>query len=294
MLAVPSSSVVRSLQMRRFAQVDVFSPTPLGGNPVAVVLDSEGLSTEQMQRFTSWTNLSEATFLLPPTDPAADYQVRIFYAAGELDFAGHPTLGSCHAWLTAGGTPQNPDRIVQQCPAGLVSIERGEERLAFEAPPIRRSGPVAPAELERFAAILGISPGEIVDSNWVDNGPGWVALLLGSAEAVLELDPVADDGERVDIGVVGLYPPGSECAYEVRAVFGNERGDLIEDPVTGSLNASLGQWLVGNGRFEAPYVASQGTVMGRTGRAHISQSGDGSIWVGGDTFTVMEGLAELG
>jgi len=279
--------------MRRFQQVDVFSPNALGGNPVAVVLDADGLTKEQMQRFTRWTNLSEATFLLPPTDGAADYRVRIFYAAGELDFAGHPTLGSCHAWLRAGGTPRTPGMVVQQCPLGLVRIRADDDALAFEAPPTQRSGPVEGPELERFAAILGIAVSDVVDSQWVDNGPGWVALMLESAEAVLALHPVADSGERVDIGVVGLHPPGAECAYEVRAFFSNERRELVEDPVTGSLNASLAQWLLGNGRVTAPYVAAQGTAIGRHGRAHISQAEDGSVWVGGHTATIMEGAIKL-
>lgn len=227
--------------MRRFQQIDVFSPHSLSGNPVAVVLDAQGLTTEQMQRFTRWTNLSEATFLLPPIDPAADYRVRIFYAAGELAFAGHPTLGSCHAWLRAGGVPKLAGTVVQQCPAGLVRIRPGQGGLAFEAPDTQRSGPVDAIDLERFVRILGIDVSAVVDSHWVDNGPGWVALMLESAEAVLALQPAADGGERVDIGVVGPHPTGGECAYEVRAFFGNERGELVEDPVTGSLNASLAQ-----------------------------------------------------
>ena len=280
--------------MRRFQQVDVFSPQPLGGNPVAVVHDADGLTTEQMQRFTRWTNLSEATFLLPPTDPAADYRVRIFYAAGELDFAGHPTLGSCHVWLANGGVSREPGMVVQECPAGLVRIAETSSGLAFEAPPTVRGGAVEATDLDRIASVLGITTSDILASQWVDNGPGWVAVMLESAEAVLALRPVADDGERMDIGIVGPYPEGSECAYEVRAVFGNDRGDLIEDPVTGSLNASLAQWLVGTGRFKAPYVASQGTVLGRSGRAHISRDADGAIWVGGNTRTVMEGSVELG
>jgi PhzF family phenazine biosynthesis protein len=279
--------------MRPFQQVDVFSPEPLRGNPVAVVHDADGLTTEQMERFTRWTNLSEATFLLPPTDPEADYQVRIFYAAGELDFAGHPTLGSCHAWLRAGGVPRHRGTIVQQCPAGLVRIRETDAGLAFEAPPTQRSGPVGPSDLERIVAILGISSAEIVDSNWVDNGPGWVAVMLESAVAVLALQPRADDGERVDIGVVGPYPPGSECAYEVRALFTDDRGDLIEDPVTGSLNASVAQWLVGSRHFTPPYIASQGTAIGRAGRPRISQDADGSIWIGGATHTLIQGSVEI-
>ena len=278
--------------MRPFQQVDVFSTEPLRGNPVAVVHDAEGLSTEQMERFTRWTNLSEATFLLPPTDPAADYRVRIFTQLGELPFAGHPTLGTCHAWLASGGQARDPERIVQECPAGLIHIRRIDEVLAFEAPPVTRSGPVAPVELERIARVLGIGVSDIADSQWVDNGPGWVAVMLSSAEAVLALRP-AGDGEHLDLGVVGLYPPGSECAYEVRAIFTNDRGEIMEDPVTGSLNASVAQWLVGAGTVQPPYLASQGTVMGRAGRPRISRDADRSIWVGGATHTRIEGTVEI-
>ena len=278
--------------MRPFRQVDVFSAEPLRGNPVAVVHAAEGLSTEQMERFTRWTNLSEATFLLPPTDPTADYAVRIFTLSGELPFAGHPTLGTCHAWLEAGGQPHDPDRIVQECPAGRIPIRRLSGMLAFAAPPTTRSGPVSPADLQRIARILGIDVGDIVDSAWADNGPGWVAVMLESAQAVLELRP-SGDGEHVDIGVVGMHPEGAECAYEVRGIFTNDRREMTEDPVTGSLNASLAQWLVGTGRVKPPYVASQGTAMGRTGRAHISQDEDGAIWVGGATRTVVRGEVDV-
>jgi len=278
--------------MRRLRQVDVFSEEVLRGNPVAVVHDATGLSTAQMERFTRWTNLSEATFLLPPTDPAADYQVRIFTQTGELSFAGHPTLGSCHAWLAAGGRPKDPDLIVQQCQVGLVRVRRDDGRLAFEAPPIVRSGPVAEADLARFARILGIGREDIVQCRWVDNGPGWVGIKLRSADAVLALRPTSD-GQRFDIGVVGCYPDGAEAACEVRAFFTNERHELMEDPVTGSLNASLAQWLVADRVLEPPYVVSQGTAMGRLGRVHISQDANGAIWVGGTTITVIEGSVEL-
>lgn len=278
--------------MRPFQQVDVFSTVPLRGNPVAVVHDAEGLTTEQMERFTRWTNLSEATFLLPPSDPAADYSVRIFTQVGELPFAGHPTLGTCHAWLSAGGQPRDPERIVQQCSAGLISIRRIDGVLAFAAPPTTRSGPVADEDLERITRILGIRPDEIVDSAWADNGPGWVAVRLASAEAVLALKPVGDS-EHIDLGIVGLYPRGSECAYEVRALFTNDRGEVMEDPVTGSLNASLAQWLSGTGLVEPPYTTSQGTAMGRSGRPRISADADGAIWVGGATHTVVEGRVDV-
>ncbi len=282
--------------MRRFQQVDVFSPEPLKGNPVAVVVEAEGLTSEQMLRFTRWSNLSEATFLLPPTDPAADYRVRIFTAAGELPFAGHPTLGSCHAWLRAGGQPRHDDHIVQECGAGLVPIRRAADELAFRAPPLRRSGPVEEADLARVARVLRIGREAIVDSQWVDNGPGWVAVMLASAEAVLAVRPAAptdDEGSPLDIGMVGPYAAGSPCAYEVRAIFADDRGRILEDPVTGSLNASLAQWLVGSGRFEPPYLASQGTLLGRTGRPRISRDPDGSIWVGGATHTLVEGELRL-
>jgi PhzF family phenazine biosynthesis protein len=279
--------------MRPFQQVDVFSPQPLQGNPVAVVLDGAGLTTEQMLRFTRWSNLSEATFLAPPSDPAADYAVRIFTASGELPFAGHPTLGTCHAWLRAGGAPRDAGRIVQQCPAGLIPIRRLEGRLAFEAPPLTRSGPTETEEIERAADLLGIGADDIVASQWVDNGPGWMAVMLASAEAVLALQP-AGSGKDVAIGVVGMYPPGTECAYEVRAIFSNDRGDIVEDPVTGSLNASLAQWLTRNGRVQAPYTVSQGTMLGRMGRPHISQDRAGRIWVAGATHTIVEGWASFG
>jgi PhzF family phenazine biosynthesis protein len=275
--------------VRPFRQVDVFSAEPLRGNPVAVVHDANGLSTEQMERFTRWTNLSEATFLLPPADPEADYRVRIFAPGGELSFAGHPTLGTCHAWIEAGGQPRDPDRIVQECPAGLVPIRRIDGALAFEAPPVVRSGPVLEDDRQRIATILGLGAADIVDSQWVDNGPGWVGVLLASAEAVLAVRPTADGGDHIDVGMVGFYPPGAPDLYEVRAIFSDGHGGLIEDPVTGSLNASLAQWLIGTGRAQAPYTASQGSVLGRTGRPRISQFADGSIWVGGDTVTRIEG-----
>ena len=278
--------------MRPFQQVDVFSAQSLRGNPVAVVHDAAGLTTEQMERFTRWTNLSEATFLLPPADPTADYAVRIFTQVGELPFAGHPTLGTCHAWLAAGGQPRDPDRIVQECPAGLIPIRHLDDVLAFAAPPTERSGPVSAQDLARIARILGIGIDEIVDSQWVDNGPGWVAVMLESAEAVLALEPTGD-GEHIDLGVVGPYPVGSECTYEVRGIFTNERKQVMEDPVTGSLNASVAQWLVRTGRVKPPYLASQGTAMDRSGRPRISQDEDGAIWVGGTTRTIVSGEVDI-
>lgn len=289
---------------RAFRQVDVFSPEPLSGNPLAVVHDAEGLSAEEMQRFARWMNLSETAYLLPPTDLGADYRVRIFTLARELPFAGHPTLGSCHAWLEAGGEPHRPDVVVQECGAGLVPVRRGSSSadlaaggsLAFAAPPRVRTGPVEPDELAHVATVVGIGRDEIVEAQWVDNGPGWMAVLLADAEAVLAAEPDFsrhDRGGTLEIGLVGLYPQGAPCAYEVRAVLSDEHGGMIEDPVTGSLNASLAQWLLESGRVRAPYVASQGTRLGRAGRVRIEQDADGAVWVGGATTTYVTGVVEL-
>jgi PhzF family phenazine biosynthesis protein len=274
---------------RPFAQVDVFTEEPYRGNPVAVVLDGDGLSTEEMQRVSNWTNLSETTFVLPPDDPAADYRVRIFTPSLELPFAGHPTLGTCHAWLEAGGTSRDGGVVVQECAAGLVQVRQTDDGLAFAAPPLVRSGPVEEELVERIASVLRIDRGAILDSEWVDNGPGWVAVLLADADAVLALQPGFVD---FDLGVVGPSPDGSPYAFEVRAFF-PRNGSTAEDPVTGSLNASLAQWLLSSGRVSAPYVASQGTALGRAGRVHVSRDGDGTIWVGGGTVTCVAGTVDL-
>jgi len=274
---------------RPFRQVDVFTSAPLRGNPVAVVHEADGLADATMQRFAQWTNLSETTFLLPPTTDEADYRVRIFTPSTELPFAGHPTLGSCHAWLEAGGSSRDPEVVVQECRAGLVRVRRTAEGLAFAAPPLVRSGPVDDALRAHLAEVLGVEPGAVVDAAWVDNGPGWVGVLLGSAEEVLALRP---RGVDLDVGAVGPHPEGSPVAFEVRAFF--QVGDtVIEDPVTGSLNASLGQWLLESGRATAPYVAAQGTVIGRAGRIHVSQDDSGAVWVAGATETVLSGSADL-
>ena len=279
------------MRRRPFLQVDVFTTEAYRGNPLAVVLDGEGLTTEEMQRFANWMNLSETTYLLAPTTAEADYRVRIFTPTLELPFAGHPTLGSCHAWLSTGETPNSPDRVVQECAAGLITLRPGSGRLAFAAPRLLRSGPVEEGLVARVAGILGIERGEVVDSQWVDNGPGWVAVRLADAEAVLALNP--GFVEELDIGVVGFYPPGSPFAYEVRAFF-PKSGVTTEDPVTGSLNASLAQWLLRSGQVTAPYVASQGTAVGRAGRAHITwDGGDSDIWVGGSTVTCVTGTVDL-
>jgi PhzF family phenazine biosynthesis protein len=274
---------------RRFSQVDVFTRTPYAGNPVAVVLDGEGLATDEMQRFAHWTNLSETTFVLPPGAPGADYHVRIFTPVSELPFAGHPTLGTCHAWLEAGGTSSQADVVVQECGAGLIPVRRTDDGLAFAAPPLLRSGPVEEALVQHVASSLRIERADVVDAEWADNGPGWVAVLLASAEAVLALRPGFVD---LDVGVVGPYPEGSPQAVEVRAFFPKD-GSTAEDPVTGSLNASLAQWLLRTGRASAPYVASQGTALGRAGRVHVSRDDDGTIWVGGGTVTCVAGHVEL-
>jgi PhzF family phenazine biosynthesis protein len=274
---------------RPFSQVDVFTATPYAGNPVAVVLDADGVSTEQMQRVAHWMNLSETTFVLRPTAPGADYRVRIFTPVAELPFAGHPTLGTCHAWLAAGRRPQGNGVVVQECGAGLVPVRRTGIGLAFAAPPLVRQGPVEEQLVQRIAALLAIGRDEIEDAQWVDNGPGWVAVLLRSAEAVLALRPGSID---LDLGVVGPHEPGSAEAFEVRAFFPKD-GTTVEDPVTGSLNASLAEWLLRTGRARAPYVARQGTALGRAGRVHIETGANGTIWVGGGTVTCIAGEVEL-
>jgi PhzF family phenazine biosynthesis protein len=289
---------VSEQRARPFRQVDVFTTEAYAGNPVAVVLDGEGLTFEQMARFTRWTNLSEATFVLTPTRAEADYRVRIFTSASttparaavdwELPFAGHPTLGTCHAWLQAGGRPQ-AEVIVQECGAGLVPLRQLEGGLAFAAPPLIRCGPVEDGLVHKIADSLRINRDDIVDAAWADNGPGWVAVLLESAEAVLALEPGYVD---LDLGVVGPYPANAPESFELRAFFPRD-GATAEDPVTGSLNASVAQWLISSGRARAPYVASQGTALGRRGRISISRDDDGTIWVGGGTVTCISGEVEI-
>ncbi|WP_123915064.1 PhzF family phenazine biosynthesis protein [Georgenia muralis] len=278
------------MRTRRFAQVDVFSAEPVRGNPVAVVVDGDGLDQEEMQRFASWTNLSETTFLLPPADPAADYRVRIFTVDGELPFAGHPTLGSAHAWLEAGGRPRAAGEVVQECAAGLVRVRHEDDRWAFAAPPLTRYEPVDAVTLARAAAALRLDPADVVDASWLVNGPEWIGILLGSADAVLAVRP---DGAVLDglfVGLVGPVPAGADDtpAFEVRGLMGTGQ----EDPVTGSLNAGLARWLVDTGRAPDRYVAAQGTVLGRAGRVHVRVDGD-DIWVGGRTTTVVTGTVGL-
>ncbi len=308
--------------MRSFAQVDVFTATALKGNPVAVVLDADGMSDEEMARFANWTNLSETTFVVPPTTPEADYRVRIFTPSGELPFAGHPTIGTCHAWLEFGGQPADhngPGEIVQECGVGLVTLRQTDGRLAFAAPPLIRSGPVDESDLAAVCAVLQIERSEIIGHQWADNGPGWLAVQLADAEAVLALTPDYSAGdaffEDVDVaainkvGVVGPHPLGvvgmtnpatapndtatanEDPLIEVRAFF-RTAGTPTEDPVTGSLNAAVAEWLLADGTLTAPYVASQGTALGRAGRVFIDQA-DGEIWVGGHAVTCITGTTTI-
>jgi len=274
--------------MRNFSQVDVFSSEPLLGNPVAVVHGADGISDDEMARFARWTNLSETTFLLEPTDASADYRLRIFTPGTELPFAGHPTIGSAHAWLEAGGQPKNEGEVLQECQAGLVRLKRGE-RLAFAAPPLVREGPVSDEDRARIVKSLRIDDAEVVDMAWADNGPGWVAVLLESAERVLALEPDFVTMGDLDVGVVGPHTDKKDADVEVRA-FCPDMG-IGEDPVTGSLNASIGQWLAGN-RLPTSYVAAQGTAIGRRGRVHVETDGD-TLWVGGDALTTITGRVAL-
>jgi PhzF family phenazine biosynthesis protein len=273
----------------RFAQVNVFSKDPLGGNPLAVVHAATGLSDEQMAALARWTNLSETTFLLPPTDAGADYWVRIFTPGGELPFAGHPTLGSCHVWLAAGGKPRKAGMVVQQCGVGLVRVRCDGPRLEFAAPPLKRTGPLESDVQAKIATALDIAPSDIVHHQWADNGPGWCAVMLRSARQVLSLKPDWAALNPLKLGVVGPQEAGHDAAIEVRAFIGTGG---YEDPVTGSLNASLAQWLIGAGLAKPSYVAAQGTALGRSGRVYLRKDGD-EVWVGGDVVTVIDGEIEL-
>ena len=276
--------------VRRFTQLDVFTATPLKGNPLAVVHDAQGLDDAQMAAFARWTNLSETTFLLPPTDPAADYRVRIFTPDRELPFAGHPTLGSCQAWLAAGGRARGNGEVVQECGVGLVRIRRDGSRLAFAAPPLRRRGAVDEATLAQIARSLRVERTAIRAANWVSNGPHWVAALLGSRDEVLALKPDFAAMGELELGVVAPCGPGHDAQFEVRA-FVPTLG-VQEDPVTGSLNAGLAQWLIGAGLAPSRYVAAQGTALGRAGRVFVERIGD-DTWIGGDSVIVVRGEVAL-
>ena len=275
---------------KRFHQLDVFSADAFLGNPLAVVHDADDLSWAQMASFARWTNLSETTFLMKPTSVEADYRVRIFTPGGELPFAGHPTLGSAYAWLAGGGVPARQDEVVQECGIGLVRVRRAGSRLAFAAPPLRRSGLLDERTLMTIAAGLKLPRTDIVMHQWVDNGPGWCAVMLRSADQVLALEPDMGLLRDLKLGVIGAYPAGAEASYEVRA-FVPGLG-VPEDPVTGSLNAGLGVWLIKTGHAPSRYVASQGTALKRRGRIYVERLGD-DIWVGGDTVVRVSGSVEF-
>lgn len=278
------------MQPRPFTQVDVFSPVPYQGNPVAVVSNADGLTTDQMQTFAHWTNLSETTFLLPPTDPRADYRARIFTPRAELPFAGHPTLGSAHAWLERGGQPASPGTVVQECGAGLIEIRRDAGVLSFAAPPTIRSGALEPDYLARAIDALGVEPSDVVAHQWVDNGPGWAAIALTTAERVLAIEPDFSRLPSAMLGVIGAYPPGHRTAFEIRA-FAPGVG-VGEDPVTGSLNASVAQWLARTASAPACYLVSQGRRVGRAGEVAVTREGE-TIWIGGATVTCIEGTVRI-
>lgn len=269
--------------------VDVFGTGPLSGNPLAVVAGADALSTQEMQRLTRWFNLSETAFVFAPTHPEADYKVRIFTLDREMPFAGHPTLGSCHAWLSSQGAPRHETAITQECGAGLVQIRNDRGRLAFAAPPLIRSGAPTQAELDDARQLLGIEADDIQDAAWIDNGPGWLGIRLVSAEKVLSLNPARRWPTRIDVGVVGPRAKGGDIAFEVRAFFTDHLGAVVEDPVTGSLNASLAQWLFGTGVARDNYVAAQGTRLGRHGRIFLSRDEADQVWVGGETRTHVKG-----
>jgi len=279
---------------RRFSQVDVFSAEPLFGNPLAVIHDAQGLTDEQMAALARWTNLSETTFLLRPTEPGADYRVRIWTPGGELPFAGHPTLGSCHAWLAAGGVPRDPRVVVQQCGVGRVRVRREAapdgQRLAFAAPALRRTGPVEPTLRAQAVAALGLADAQVLRLEWIDNGPGWMGALLADAATVLALQPDFAAMRGLKLGVVGPHQAGAECQFEVRA-FVPGLG-VPEDPVTGSLNAGLAQWLIGAGLAPDAYVAAQGAALGRAGRVHVQREG-ADVWIGGAVCPVVSGIVRL-
>ena len=280
------------MRSRPFAQVNVFSTQPLRGNPLAVVVDGSGLTDAEMQRFASWTNLSETTFLLEPTTSAADYRVRIFTTTGEYPFAGHPTLGSAHAWLEAGGRPRAGGRIVQECGAGLVTLREDGGRWAFAGPPLTRYERPDGATLDRAAAALRIDHGDVLDASWLVNGPDWLGIRLASAAQVLAVRPDPALLTGMKLGVLGPHDPDPADphapAFEVRAL----KGTGQEDPATGSLNAGAGRWLMDTGVAPERYVAAQGTALGRAGRVHV-RAADGEIWVGGDTATVITGTVTL-
>ena len=269
--------------------VDVFGSGPLSGNPLAVVHGADSLTTDQMLALTQWLGFSETTFLLPPSDPAADYRVRIFYPGGELPFAGHPTLGSCHSWMHSGGTPRQEGAIVQECGVGLVEVRQDGEQLAFKAPPFTKEGDLTADERDYAIQLTGVDPNAVVEAVHVQNGPGWQLLRLRSAEDVLAAEPVAKAPPGTDIGLAGPYEKGADIDWELRAFFSDTIGRFVEDPVTGSFNAGVAMHLFANGHADGGYRAAQGRKVGANGLVHCSQEKDGSVWIGGTCSTVSSG-----
>ncbi len=274
-----------------FSQVDVFAPDPLTGNPVAVVHDADALSDDTMAAFARWTNLSETTFLLRPTDPSADYRLRIFTPGGELPFAGHPTLGSAHAWLERGGVPAVAGRVVQECGIGLIELRRDGARLAFKAPALLRSGPVESVLAASVCAALAIAPADVLAMNWIDNGPNWIGVVLRSAGEVLAVRPDFSAMGEMKIGIIGAHPAGGPADYEVRAFAPGV--SVVEDPVTGSLNAGFAVWLTRAGMVPPSYSVRQGTALGRRGDVHITTDDAGDVWVGGVSTTLISGTLTI-
>ncbi|WP_218510892.1 PhzF family phenazine biosynthesis protein [Variovorax sp. dw_308] len=301
------------MKTRAFQQVDVFTAVAYRGNPVAVVLDGSDLDDAQFQRFAQWTNLSETTFLLPPTEPGADYRIRIFTPGGEMPFAGHPTLGSCRAWLKAGGKPKSTEFIVQQCVTGLVTIRRDGARLAFAAPPLKRTAP-SPTMLAKIAHALGLKAAQILAAQQLDNGSNWLGLLLDEVDSVLALVPdhraLKELGVKVGVAAIAQAPSPTQLIArsnrEARAFGGSAQGSvdlevrafaaatgIEEDPVTGSLNAGLAQWLITDGHMPERYLVGQGQCLGRDGRLSVERDAEGRIWIGGDTVVCIEGAVTL-
>ncbi|MGP5558412.1 PhzF family phenazine biosynthesis protein [Corynebacterium flavescens] len=272
-----------------FAQVDVFSQSFYQGNPLAVILEAEDLSDSDLQKIARWTNLSETTFLLPPTQEGADYRVRIFTPRGELPFAGHPTLGSAHAWLEHHGDSRDKEVLVQECAAGLIKVRRGEGILSFAAPATQRSGDLNEDFLATIARAFGIERQDIAAHQWVDNGPGWAVVQLPTAQQVLDLQPDLSLIPDAMVGAIGAYPAGSEFDFEMRSFA--PRAGVAEDPVCGSMNASVGQWLIRSGRVDGAYRVSQGSLLGRAGDITITPDEMGTVWVGGATNTLFRGTA---
>ena len=269
--------------------VDVFGSGPLSGNPLAVVHGADELSADQMLALTQWLGFSETTFLLPPTDPAADYRVRIFYPGGELPFAGHPTLGTCHSWMQAGGTPRQVGTIVQECGVGLVEVRQDSAQLAFKAPPFTKQGDLTAEERENAIKLAGVDPEAVVEAVHVQNGPGWQLLRLRSAEEVLAAEPAAKAPPGTDIGLAGPCEAGAGTDWELRAFFSDAIGRFVEDPVTGSFNAGVAMHLFATGLANGSYRAAQGRKVGADGLVSCRQDDAGDVWIGGTCSTVSSG-----